>query len=81
MTLKQFLSDLTVFFDGKKTFLNSAVLIIVPYLVASGTINADLGAVICGIIGLLTGSGKYVADQAIKNNTDLGQAINKKRGL
>ena len=80
MTLKTLLNDLIVWFDGKKTFLNSAVLIIVPYLVSAGTITPDLGAVICGIIGLLTGSGKYVADQAIKGNSELGVALRNKRG-
>lgn len=73
------LQTILVWFDGKKTYINSLVLIVVPYLVATGVISAELGAVITGIIGILTGSGKYITDQAVKNNTELGQAILNKR--
>ena len=73
------LDGLILWFDGRKTYLNSLVLVIVPYLVATGVIDANLGAVITAIVGILTGSGKYITDQAVKNNTELGQAIKSKR--
>jgi hypothetical protein len=81
MTILQTLKDLLVYLDGKKTYINSAVLLIVPYLITTGIINGDLGTLICGIIGLLTGSGKYVADKAAEKGTsDFGLALLKKRG-
>lgn len=79
MTLKQLINDLTIWFDGKKTYINSVALILIPYLVATGYINAELAAVITGIIGILTGAGKYVADDAIRKENELGIALKQKR--
>jgi hypothetical protein len=79
MNLKQLMSDLILWFDNKKTYINSVTLIVVPYLVATNYITAELGTVICGVIGILTGAGKYVSNQAVANNTELGIAIKNQR--
>ena len=79
MDLKKLISDLTLWFDGKKTYINAATLLIIPYLVASGYVNSELGALICGLIGLITGAGKYYADDNVSKLTDLGMSLKTKR--
>jgi hypothetical protein len=72
-------NEALVWLDGKKTYIGSITAILIPYLVATGVITPELGAVIAGIIGLLTGTGKFISDNAVANNTNLGVSIRNKR--
>lgn len=73
------MNEILLWLDGRKTYIASIAIILIPYLVATNVITAELGAVIAGIIGVLTGTGKYVTDEAVKNNTDLGVSVKNKR--
>lgn len=73
------MDKIILWLDGRKTYISAVTLVVVPYLVSSGVITAQLGALITAIVGILTGTGKYVTDYAVNNDSELGKSIKYQR--
>ncbi|MFA4833574.1 MAG: hypothetical protein WC619_01855 [Patescibacteria group bacterium] len=73
------MNNILIWLDGYKTYISALALLIIPFAITQGYITKELGELLAGIIAILMGGGKYITDQAIKNNTDLGLAVKDKR--
>lgn len=58
-TIEQILDYL----DGKKTYIGSIALIVIPFLALKGIIDNDTAVFLCTLVGLITGVGKYATDR------------------
>ena len=72
------MTNALVWLDGKKLYIASLTMIIVPLLIQFG-LDQRIGQAIIAVVGILTGTGKYVTENAVDNNTDLGLAVKDKR--
>lgn len=54
------LQTIIAYLDGKKTYISSIALLVIPFLVSQGYMSQELAALISGIIGILMGGTKYV---------------------
>jgi len=53
------LQTILAYLDGKKTYIASIALLVIPFLVAQNVVSQELGALIAGIIAILMGGAKY----------------------
>jgi hypothetical protein len=74
-----YFEKLFIWLDGKKTYFAAITLLVIPFAVGQGFITKEWGELLMGIVAILTGGGKYITDQAVINNTDLGVAIKQNR--
>lgn len=79
--MNNFLDQLVVWLEGKKTIILGIVAISVPFVVQLSLVDPIVGNWILAICGFFGIGAKLISNAAVNNDTPLGQAILQKRNL
>ena len=73
------MDKLLVWLDGKKTYILAVICVSVPFAVQLVLIDPIVGNWILAIAGVFGFGGKYITDQAVKTESNLGVSITNNR--